>query len=91
MSSERSLGTVGFIFELLKERWARKPHSKKEKGCEGRYSQRGRVDRLCQVLNARGDITGEAADRLRQVSQLFGVEADPSVAPEAKVSRKARA
>ena len=39
---------------------------------------------LCQVLNARGDITGEAADRLRQVSQLFGVEADPSVAPEAK-------
>jgi hypothetical protein len=28
---------------------------------------------------------------LRQVAQLFGVEADPSVAPEAKADRKARA
>ncbi len=54
-------------------------------------TRRGAFIVLCQVLNASGDITGEAADRLRQVSQLFGVEADPSVAPEAKVSRKARA
>jgi hypothetical protein len=46
---------------------------------------------LCHVLNARGDITGDAADRLRQVAQLFGVEADPSVAREVKVNRKARA
>jgi hypothetical protein len=54
-------------------------------------TRRGAFIVLCQVLNASGDVTGEAADRLRQVSQLFGVEADPSVAPEAKVSRKARA
>jgi pimeloyl-ACP methyl ester carboxylesterase len=54
-------------------------------------TRRGAFIVLCHVLNARGDITGEAADRLRQVAQLFGVEADPSVAPEAKADRKARA
>jgi hypothetical protein len=46
---------------------------------------------LCHVLNARGDVTGEAADRLRQVAQLFGVETDPNVLLEPKTDRKARA
>jgi pimeloyl-ACP methyl ester carboxylesterase len=54
-------------------------------------TRRGAFIVLCHVLNARGDITGDAADRLRQVAQLFGVEADPSVAREVKVNRKARA
>jgi hypothetical protein len=54
-------------------------------------TRRGAFIVLCHVLNARGDVTGEAADRLRQVAQLFGVEADPSVAEAAKVNRKARA
>jgi pimeloyl-ACP methyl ester carboxylesterase len=54
-------------------------------------TRRGAFIVLCHVLNASGDITGDAADRLRQVAQLFGVEADPSVAREVKVNRKARA
>jgi hypothetical protein len=54
-------------------------------------TRRGAFIVLCRVLNARGDVTGEASDRLRQVAQLFGVEADPSVAPAAKADRKARA
>jgi len=54
-------------------------------------TRRGAFIVLCHVLNALGDITGDAADRLRQVAQLFGVEADPSVAREVKVNRKARA
>jgi Protein of unknown function (DUF3141) len=54
-------------------------------------TRRGAFIVLCHVLNARGDVTGEAADRLRQVAQLFGVEAGPSVAPAAKADRKARA
>ena len=37
-------------------------------------TRRGAFIVLCHVLNARGDVTGEAADRLRQVAQLFGVE-----------------
>ena len=54
-------------------------------------TRRGAFIVLCHVLNARGDVTGEAADRLRQVAQLFGVEADPNVAAAVKVNRKARA
>ncbi len=53
-------------------------------------TRRGAFIVLCQVLNARGDIAGEAADRLRQVSQLFGVEANPKFATKAG-DRKARA
>jgi hypothetical protein len=53
-------------------------------------TRRGAFIVLCHVLNARGDITGEAAERLRQVAKLFGVEADPSVASEMKADRKAR-
>ena len=55
-------------------------------------TRRGAFIVLCHVLNARGDVTGEAADRLRQVAQLFGVEADPSVLLEPEGGdRKARA
>jgi Protein of unknown function (DUF3141) len=54
-------------------------------------TRRGAFAVLCHVLNARGDVTGEAADRLRQMAQLFGVEADPSMKAESKSDRKARA
>jgi pimeloyl-ACP methyl ester carboxylesterase len=54
-------------------------------------TRRGAFIVLSNVLNARGDVTGEAADRLRQMAQLFGVEADPSVKTESKQDRKARA
>jgi hypothetical protein len=30
---------------------------------------------LCQVLSARGEITGEVAARLRRIAQLFEVDA----------------
>jgi hypothetical protein len=54
-------------------------------------TRRGAFIVLCNVLNARGEVTGEAAERLRQVGRLFGVEADPIVAQQAKANRKARA
>jgi pimeloyl-ACP methyl ester carboxylesterase len=54
-------------------------------------TRRGAFIVLCNVLNARGDVIGEAADRLSQVARLFGVEADPIVAQQAKANRKARA
>jgi hypothetical protein len=34
---------------------------------------------LREVLSVRGEITGEAAERLRRVAELFGVEADAAV------------
>lgn len=36
---------------------------------------------LRQVLRARGEITGEAADRLQRIARLFGVELEPAAAP----------
>ena len=54
-------------------------------------TRRGAFIVLCHVLNARGDVIGEAADRLRQVAQLFGVESDPSAEAKATSDRKARA
>jgi pimeloyl-ACP methyl ester carboxylesterase len=54
-------------------------------------TRRGAFIVLCHVLNARGDVTGEAADRLRQVAELFGVETNPNVLLEPKTDRKARA
>jgi hypothetical protein len=54
-------------------------------------TRRGAFIVLCRVLNARGDVTGEAADRLREVAQLFGVEANSGVESKSKPDRKARA
>jgi hypothetical protein len=34
---------------------------------------------LRQVLSARGDITGEAAERFQRIARLFGVELEPTV------------
>src|SRR5262249_54705455 len=36
---------------------------------------------LRQVISARGEITGEVAERLTRVAQLFGVEAEPDAVP----------
>jgi hypothetical protein len=38
-------------------------------------------DRLCQILSARGEIAGEAAERLQKVARLFGSEVDPALVP----------
>ncbi len=35
---------------------------------------------LCQVLSARGEIAGEAAERLQRIAKLFGVEPGAAVA-----------
>jgi pimeloyl-ACP methyl ester carboxylesterase len=46
---------------------------------------------LRQVLSARGEITGEAADRLQRIARLFGVELEPTaVAPADVVVEKTR-
>jgi len=33
---------------------------------------------LLKVLNASGEVTGEAADRLRRIAKLFGSETQPA-------------
>ncbi len=44
---------------------------------------------LRQVLSARGEIAGEAADRLQRIARLFGVKMEPAAVarPEAAVER----
>ena len=44
---------------------------------------------LRQVLRARGELAGEAADRLQRIARLFGVEMEPAavVQPEAAVEQ----
>src|SRR5262249_60786753 len=36
---------------------------------------------LREVVSARGDVSGEAAERLQQVGRLFGVEAGAAATP----------
>jgi pimeloyl-ACP methyl ester carboxylesterase len=49
-------------------------------------TRRGAYAVLCHVLSARGDLIGEAADRLRRIAQLFSVD----VGPEGAVSRRTK-
>jgi Protein of unknown function (DUF3141) len=51
-----------------------------------RQQRRKALAALCQVLSARGEITGEAADRLQRIARLFGVELEPT----AVTGRRAR-
>ena len=43
---------------------------------------------LRRVLSAAGEITGEAAQRLRRVAGLFDVKAEPAAAADAIVALK---
>jgi hypothetical protein len=46
---------------------------------------------LREVLSARGDLTGEAAERLQQIAGLFGVEANTGISGTAGKIRVAKA
>ena len=46
---------------------------------------------LREVLSARGEITGEAAERLRRIAVLFGVEAASDVVPIGRKTTVAKA
>ena len=56
---------------------------------EGRQAEWARCSP--QVLSASGEIAGEAAERLREIAQLFGVEGNLTIAASAVRRQKPRA
>jgi pimeloyl-ACP methyl ester carboxylesterase len=55
----------------------------------GEDARRKGLDALHEVLSARGELSGEAADRWQRIAGLFGVEAEPPAAA-AKVLKQAK-